>query len=256
LLFIELFAKGNIVLCKKDLTIIVPLRQHKFKDRLVKAGVKYDYPKKEVNFFEISEKDIKKYKKAQEQTISKLLAVELGFGGKYSKEICRLSSIPMNAKSIDEEQANALFKSIKSITARKTEPFVVYTDKGADAVPFELEVYKDFKKERKESFSSAFESAAMHGEARKATRSQKEAERIEKLIRIQEEKIKELEKSAAENQKKGEVIYEKYNLLKEILEEIKKARKKYSWKEIKGKLKGHNLIKEVNEKTGEVVLEV
>ena len=73
---------------------------------------------------------------------------------------------------------------------------------------------------------------------------------------MQEAKIIELQKSADENQRKGEAIYEKYQLAFSILEEIKKARKTHSWKEIKEKLKGHKIIKEVNEKTGEIVLDI
>jgi len=34
------------------------------------------------------------------------------------------------------------------------------------------------------------------------------------------------------------------------------AREKYSWKEIKEKLKGHKVIKEINEKEGIIVVDV
>ena len=256
ILFVELFAKGNIILCKKDFSIIVPLRTSKFKDREIKAGVKYTFPEKEINFFDISAKNLNKYKKQQKQTISKLIAVELGFGGQYSKEICKLSNIGLSEKSLNDGQVNTLIKSIKSITSKKVNPFAVYSDSRINAVPFELEIYKDMKKEKKKSFNSAVEFAAKAGKAKKITKSQKELERLKKIIKLQEEQINEMEKTATESQKKGELIYEKYQLLNEILEEIRKARKKYSWKEIKSKLKGHKLIKEINEKNGEIVLEV
>ena len=55
---------------------------------------------------------------------------------------------------------------------------------------------------------------------------------------------------------KGELIYQNYQLIKEILDELNKASKKYSWKEIKEKLKGHKVIKEVNEKERKVIIEV
>ena len=55
---------------------------------------------------------------------------------------------------------------------------------------------------------------------------------------------------------KGEIIYNKYNIIKEVLDELDKASKKYSWKEIKEKLKGHKIIKEINEKDRKVVVEV
>ena len=37
---------------------------------------------------------------------------------------------------------------------------------------------------------------------------------------------------------------------------MKKAREKLSWKEIKEKLKGHKMVKEVNEKEGTVTIEL
>ena len=45
-------------------------------------------------------------------------------------------------------------------------------------------------------------------------------------------------------------------MIKEILDEIGKASKKYSWKEIKEKLKGHKTVKEINEKDRKVVVDI
>ncbi len=52
------------------------------------------------------------------------------------------------------------------------------------------------------------------------------------------------------------MIYQNYNLIKEIIEEINKATKKYTWKEIKERLKGHKIVKEINPKDKTVVLEL
>ena len=41
-----------------------------------------------------------------------------------------------------------------------------------------------------------------------------------------------------------------------VLESLKEARKKYSWKDIKEKLKGHAVVKEVNEKENTVSIEL
>ena len=52
------------------------------------------------------------------------------------------------------------------------------------------------------------------------------------------------------------MLYKNYKLIKEILEELKEISKKHSWKEIKEKLKGHKLIKEVIPKEKSVVIEL
>ena len=256
LLFAELFSKGNMILCRKDMAIIVPVVSYKTKEREIKAGAKYNYPRKDVDFFKLTLNDMKKMF-GNKEMISKTLAVQFGFGGVYAKELCLIAGIEPNSKEIDENEIKALLKSIKSITSKKISPVVYYSNsKIKDIKPFELEIYKGLRKEGKATFSSAVEFAAGIEAPKKITKSQKELARLQKIISMQESKINELGKSAEENTRKGELIYEKYQLLGKVLEEIKKARKTHSWKEIKEKLKSHKLIKDVNVKTGEIVVEV
>lgn len=253
----ELFAKGNVVLCKKDLNIIVPLKAGKWKDREIRARAKYSYPKREINFFAAGVDDLKNSLKKQKQTISKALAVDFGFGGQYARELCLLSDIGEKDTAVNDEQIKELFKAIKSLTNKKINPFIVYSDDKIKAViPFELDIYKDLRKEKQKTFNSAID-LIMGAEAEeKLTMHQKELKRLKKIIDIQQDKIKELQTAAVQNQKKGELIYEKYQLLNQVVDEIKKARKKYSWKQIKEKLRGHKLIKEINECAGEIIIEI
>jgi predicted ribosome quality control (RQC) complex YloA/Tae2 family protein len=256
-LFVEMFSKGNMILCRKDLSIIVPAVAYKTKEREVKAGVKYVIPKKDVDFFKITLSDVKNILKKQKQPASKALAVGFGFGGVYAKELCLLSGIGQDDENIGEKQAKSLLDSIKSITKKKIEARIVY-DKGKikSVAPFELKAYENMKQEKAKSLSSAFEAVAKSEAPKKITKSGKNIAKLQKMISMQEEKILQLEKSADENAKKGELIYENYQLLKKILDEISSARKGYGWKYIKEKLKGHKMIKEVNEKTGEIVVEI
>lgn len=227
---VELFAKGNIILCREDFTIIVPLKSSKTKERTVKAGVKYIFPKRDVDFFKLTLPKLREIIKKSDQTISKILAVDIGLGGRYAKEICQLAEVDEKSKTISEKESKSIFDVLKSIINRK--------------------------REEKESLSSEIDAEVESQTKKPSTKYQKEMERLNKIIKKQENKIKEIVISSDENQKKGELLYEKYQLVNEILEEIKKARKKYSWKEIKGKLKGHKMIKEVNEKTGEIIVDL
>jgi predicted ribosome quality control (RQC) complex YloA/Tae2 family protein len=249
----ELFTKGNIMLCRKNMEIIVPMRTEKLKARELRAGKKYVFPEKKIDFFKLKAADIKKCLRTGE-TISKILAVQLGFGGIYAKEICSIAGIGISEKKLNDEKIKVLLKSIKEITNKKIAPSVIY-EKIIRPVPFELEIYKNSKREKKETFSSAVDFAVSQGIVKPKSKQEKEIEKIKRIIETQDNKIRELEESADENQRKGELIYEKYQLISEIMQEIKKAREKYSWKEIKGKLKGHKLIKEVNEKNKEIIVE-
>jgi len=65
-----------------------------------------------------------------------------------------------------------------------------------------------------------------------------------------------MQTSIKTNNERAEIFYTNYNLIQNIITELKKAREKYSWKEIKEKLKGHKTIKDINEKEGKIILEI
>ena len=81
-------------------------------------------------------------------------------------------------------------------------------------------------------------------------------DKTKNVIDQQQKQIDDLEKKAAENNKKGELIYENYQMIESILKEINKAREKYSFDEIKEKLKGHKVVKDVDGKNKRIVIEL
>ncbi|MBW2999833.1 NFACT family protein [Candidatus Woesearchaeota archaeon] len=263
-LFVELFGKGNIILCKEGI-IMSPLETQKWKDRVIRAKEKYVYPKKEFNFLEMNKANLsEELKKSKEESLVKMLALDLGLGGVYSEELCLNSGIDKNKtpNKVSSKEIDLLFNEIKKLRAKKPSPKIVYDNsKIVNIVPFELNFYKDNKTEKTANYNNALDSVLTE-ETVKTEKleiekvQQKSLLKIQKIIDLQTKKLQEMEKKAEENQRKGELVYEKYQLIKEILEELQKARKKLSWKEIKQKLKGHKIIKEINEKTGEIVVEV
>ena len=79
---------------------------------------------------------------------------------------------------------------------------------------------------------------------------------MQKIIEAQSKRKDELEKSSAQDQRKGELLYEQYALLSDILSQIKEARKNLSWDEIKEKLKGHKIIKRINSAKGIITVNI
>ena len=76
------------------------------------------------------------------------------------------------------------------------------------------------------------------------------------IIKKQEDRLKALEKSVKENQRKGELIYENYQEIKQLLDNINSDRKKMSWDELKKKYKNNKLLKEIDEKTGKIMVDL
>ena len=259
-IYFEFFGKGNAILCDEHDVIINALEHHEFRERAVKPKLKYVYPVMSYNMFEIDKKQLEElFKNSKKDTIVICLAVELGLGGVYAEEICLLSDIDknQNPKNIPEKQMQSILNSIKKIISKKIEPQVVLENNNVvDVVPFDLELYEKHSKQNFSTFSEALSFFYSQFKEAKESAADKKIKELQRIIESQKQTIEELRKEEHELRQKGELIYHNYNVVKEILDEINKASKKYSWKEIKEKLKGHKIVKEVNEKEREVVVEL
>ncbi len=227
-LIFEMFSKGNIVLVK-DKKIIAAAEYQKWAGRTIRPKEEYKWPEKEFNFLELKSHDLKKYfSETKKESIVKALAIEIGLGGSYAEEVCSIAGIDKNKKpkELAVGEIKKIYAAFSELKKKKIDKGIVYKFKPEGEVSPEKSKYA------------------------------KKIEEVERIISEQRQKIKGLETAEKENKKKAELIYEQYNLIKETIAQIKKARKKYSWKEIKEKLKGHKLIKEINEKEKTIILEL
>ncbi|MCK5026564.1 MAG: NFACT family protein [Nanoarchaeota archaeon] len=262
-LYIELFSKGNIVFCKEDLTIIQAVVMHRWKDRTVRPGLKYEYPKKEYNLLELSKQQLKNLLASSAKTVVQLLAVELGLGGLYAEEILVLADIDKNKKQLDDKEITSLNNQLQELKKRVIKPVIIEKEEGIikDIVPFSLESYKDFKAKQAESYNNAFdqiltqeEKEAEMGET--TSKYEEKLNKVKKMIEMQEKSVQKLKKTEKDSTAAGELMYSNYQIVNEVLVELRKAREKYSWQEIKAKLKKHKIIKDILEKEGKIILEL
>ncbi len=259
-LYLEFFGKGNAILCDKHNVIINALEQHDFRERSIRPRLKYVYPVMGYNMFEIDKKQLEElFVNSKKDSIVTCLAVELGLGGVYSEEICLLSDInkSQNPRDTNEKQMQSILNSIKKITNKKIEPQVILENNNAiDIAPFELKFYEKYNKQKFPAFSEALSFFYSQFKEIKETEFDKKLKNLQRIIEEQKQTIGEFKKEEHELRQKGELIYQNYQLIKEILDELNKASKKYSWKEIKEKLKGHKVVKEINEKERKVMVEI
>jgi len=260
-LIIELFSKGNIILCKEDYEIIAILEIQSWKDRELKPHFKYISPPKRADFFNLDLKSLKKILESDKLLVKKL-AIDVGLGGVYSEEVCLLAGVDKNKVSVNDEEMKKILSSINKITNQKINASVVYENKQIlDITPFNLKIYENLEKKEFEDYNSAIQFMLSQNlldlvETEKTAAYEKKIKKLEKTIEDQNEKLKEIEDSIQDNEKKAELIYSNYNVVKDALETIKKASDKYSWEEIRSKLKGHKIVKEINSKDKKVVLEL
>jgi predicted ribosome quality control (RQC) complex YloA/Tae2 family protein len=258
--YIEMFGKGNAILCDDHNVILNALVHHDFRERSVRPKLKYNYPVMEFNMFRLNESDLSSMlKNSKKDSVVTALAIGLGLGGLYSEEVCLVGNVDknINPKDIGEKQIHSIIKSIKKIINHKIESkAIIDNGKVIDFVPFGFEIYSNYEKKDFDDFNSAAAYFFSQFKEEKETEYDKKLKSLNHIIGQQKESIEKLRKDEKGHREKGEMIYHNYQLIKEVLDEMNKASKKYSWKEIKEKLKNHKVIKEVNAKDRKVVVEV
>ncbi|MGV8087224.1 MAG: NFACT family protein [Candidatus Woesearchaeota archaeon] len=259
-LVIELFGKGNIIFCDNKFKILNILEEQKWKDRILKRQETYLYPKSLTNILNIHEKEfIEQLKSSNKESIVKALAITFNLGGTYAEELCYITGIEKseNTKTITDKKYLELYKNTILLTHKELQA----NASSENIFPFVLESYKTPEEKKYNTFSDAIRDnydKLMHIESKNDLN--KELEKISNIIKEQMKLLDECEQEYLTNQKKGEIIYEKYQEIDDILKTIKEARKKYSWKEIKQKLndnpKFQKTLKDIDEKNNSIIINI
>ncbi|MCH7881067.1 MAG: NFACT family protein [Proteobacteria bacterium] len=260
-LYLEFLGKGNVILCDKDDMIIDCLIRHKFKDRTILPKNKYIYPNMQYDLFDINNKNlITLLKNSKRDKIITSLATELGLGGVYSEEICLMSDIDKSIipKKINNNQITKLINSLKKLVKQKSNANLIFKEKELiDAIPIDIELYKDCEKKNFSNYNEALNEYFAHEIIKKKESPyMKKISELKWIISEQEDTLKSLKVKGDQFREKADIIYSNYQIIKDILDEINKASKSYSWKEIKEKVKGHKVVKDVDVKEKRVVLEI
>jgi predicted ribosome quality control (RQC) complex YloA/Tae2 family protein len=251
-IIIELFSKGNVILCDKDWIILGALEKQIWKDRAVKNKQRYEFPQAAVNWKELSEKEVVEiFSKSDRKNIATTLAIEIGFGGVYAEEILKRSGIDKNKlpADISSDEIKSILSTIKEILVliEKSSGFL-YEE---NITPFPLLDQKEVKKF--ETYNEAintinpFEIISPYDKKIKA---------LEKIIFSQEESIAKQEGAIESNKQKGELIYSKYAPLQKLLDIVKELRKEKEWTEIAAELKKEKNIVSVNLKDKTISIEL
>lgn len=263
-IYIELFSKGNFILCNKDNIILSPLEMQEWSDRVIKPQVPYTHPKKEYNVFKISENDFEKaIELSMKENIVKTLALSFGIGGVYAEELCLRASVPKDTTKLSAAEKNAFFEAWKKllIDVESSQAYVIREGTVTiDVFPCLMQKYKE-KSELCQSYLDGLEQSVGVYTAEKTiqpllSKHDKTIEKLQTMITMQKQQCENFEKECRENQKKGEYIYENYQKIEEIFRQLHDARKTKSWDEIKAAVKNNKIIKNIDEKNKELIIEL
>ncbi len=250
-LIIELFSRGNVILTDENYMIIGALESQKWKEREVKVKMEYVFPLSGFNWKEISEKKLKEaLKKSDKKNLATALATEIGLGGLYAEEICKISNIDpkKEPKDISDREAKLITEMVREFFKKTGAPKgYIYEEQ---ITPFPLSG-EEIKSETK-TYSEAVD---LLNPFRIVSPYEKKIKAMEKMIVGQEAAIENLAEKIELNRKKGEKIYENYPKLQKLLEIVTELRKSRDWSEVAAELKKEKKIKEVDLKNKKIKIE-
>ncbi|MBN2102388.1 MAG: NFACT family protein [Candidatus Aenigmarchaeota archaeon] len=259
-LIIENFHQGNVIFCDSGEKIIMPLYHQTWKDRTIRPNHAYEYPPSDSNPLTISKEDFIKQAKSSDKKIVVFMSVNMGFGSVYANEILKDFDSDKNAKEFSEKELSVLFLSMKKFGMMKMNPSI-YPD-FVSPFPIGERIPK-----RTETFSEALDSyftpRLVDTVEKKEQKIQKsEKDRIQRIVKSQEEAIESMHGKGVSSKEIGEIIYENYQFINNTIHQLLGARDSgLSWNEIKEKLKssGTEMAKsiiKIDEKKGLLTLEI
>ena len=112
---IELFGKGNFIVCDHNMIILLPLSGKTWKDRILRKAQPYELPPQRVNVFMLTLSQLQQLIKESRQTsIVKTLATNCGLGGKYAEECCALAALDKNKETLTPTETKKLYEVIRT----------------------------------------------------------------------------------------------------------------------------------------------
>lgn len=254
-LFVELFGKGNLVLCDAQGAVLAASSYPKGTTRDVVVGKPYVAPPAFDAFALYVEELSSVLARSSQDSLVKALAKDLGIGGTYAEEICLRAGQDKRKKpaEIPSSDVAKIHQALQEILGQKLEPVLVEKDGSAiDAQPISLYLHKNVERRPCQTFSQAL-SQLDKVVAKPASASARRSQKLRERLSLQEEQLVSLEKSVDENTAIGNAVYENYAQVSELLDVAARYRKTKDEK-LLAKLKKHEFFESLDEKSGSLVL--
>jgi predicted ribosome quality control (RQC) complex YloA/Tae2 family protein len=247
----ELFSRGNIMLCNEEGKILGLMEWQKWKDRKLGVSQNYEYPPAAMDPFILDFPALRGIVSSSGKKVVSVLATDAGIGGTYAEEVCMLCGVDKDrpAKELSNSEVDALFDSFSAARERircgPAQPNIVYAEgKHLDVAPLDLTIYRAYEKKAFPTFNEAVDEYFSKEEFTseqddREKKYQKELAKLEDIESKQKGIIERFEKDGVDLKADGDIIYQKYAAIEQIISTVKDARSKgYSWEDISGKLSG------------------
>ena len=249
-LILELFPPGNLILTNQNHLILACLHQKKFKDRFIKPQVPYQFPPPAPDWKALTPTRLKEIlKRSQKKNLAAALATDLGLGGLYAEEICKLSNLDKNQPPSSPQDVSSLTQAIKKTLALIKKPAgYIYPQQ---ITPFPLKDQTPLQKTP--TYSQALDTLVPN---EKISPYEKKIKALQLTLQKQKEAILKKEKEIALYTQKAELIYQHYQPLKKLLAIVQKLKEKKTWEEIKKELQKEKKIKKIDLKNKKIIIDL
>ncbi|MBD3209746.1 NFACT family protein [Candidatus Woesearchaeota archaeon] len=254
-LVIELFSKGNVVFINNEGVIRGVMDLQRWKDRTLRVNAPYEYPPQQNDTKTMSLEQLRERWEENDKELVKFCATALGLGGKYAEELLSRTTFDKNTKELGKKGSEQLHAALQALFEEAPRP----TTHGEDAAPFPLHTWKEV--EQHPTFSAAIEALVIaekrdvvDSAAAASTRTRQD--KYDRIIEAQTKKLDGYKRSAEENQRKGERIYECYQELSSLLEKIGELHDRDGWAAVKEHVKEHKLLVTVDGKSGKLTVDL
>jgi predicted ribosome quality control (RQC) complex YloA/Tae2 family protein len=253
LIIAELFGDGNVVVCNADYEILDCLETVRLSSRTVAPGAQYEYPQSRFDPLSVEYEQFAHQMDESDTDLVRTLATQLNLGGLWAEELCTRANVEKTKSIADagDEEYRTLYRVVEDLQESLAEgvfdPHVYYTDDvRTDVTPVPLAEREGLECEQFDAFNPALddyftnfeeeEEGSSSREERNRPDFESEIEKYERIIAQQEGAIENFEENAQTERRKAELLYERYDLVSEVLTAIQNAREEErSWDEIQAR---------------------
>lgn len=249
---VELYSKGNVIVCDSAWQILGVLERQTWKDRVVKEKETYVFPQAGPNWLTVTEKELAQIiSSSVKKNVATALATETGLGGVYAEEVCLRSGVAKDILPCDvtAKQAGLMYKALQEMKKLLAVPQgFLYPEQ---ITPFALTGVEPIK-----ILPTYNEAIDLLNPFTIKSPYEKKIASLERMISDQQETLRQLDESIIINTRKGELVYEKYPSLQKLLDIVREMRKTKDWKDVEKELRREKKIKSVDLKNKKIVIDL
>jgi predicted ribosome quality control (RQC) complex YloA/Tae2 family protein len=240
-LIIELFPKGSMVLLDESRLILSMLTKMLYRGSKMAAGTKYLYHPGQLDPRIISREDLAVWLASSGQDLVRSRVRGLNMGGTYGEEVCLVAGVDKNKQAIDldAEEIDRVHRALKEVFLDDTLDPQIVLENGEpfDVISRPLKLYLGLEQKRFATFSEALDAFFV-----KVEEVSPRQDPLDRRIELQRKAIEEFKSQEKAFVQKGELIYQIYGSVEQILVLMAEARAKdFSYNQIWERIRGSGL---------------